>query len=403
MKPIHILLPLLLLMAACKGKQQPKVTMVAKADTVTVYTCSMHPQIIRYQPGNCPICGMTLIQASTSKSIGNDEIQLTNQQIQLGNIVADTIHSSMLGNPVTLTATLNFDQKEITAISSRVMGRIEKLYFKSQGDYVKKGDKLYDLYSEDLNNAKSEYILVIEKKATLDNSVIDFDQLIRSAKNKLLLWGLSESQIQQLATSKKAGTTTSFYSNEKGSITSLDVKEGDYVMEGGAILHLTDLSTLWVEAQLYSSEQYKINKAATAEVQIPEMGRKPFNGKIEFLNSELTPGTRINLMRISIPNNNNELKPGMAAYVTITNPKHNMLSLPIDAVLRDGNTATIWVMRGDRVFKNVMVDVGMENGDRIEIKSGLMDGDVVVITGTYLLNSEYIFKKGANPMAGMKM
>jgi Cu(I)/Ag(I) efflux system membrane fusion protein len=244
------MLLLLLLFAACKNKKQAMVTTVAEEDTATVYTCSMHPQIIRYQPGNCPICGMTLIQASTSKSIGNDEMQLTNQQIQLGDIVVDTIHNSMLGNSVTLTATLNFDQKEITAVSSRVMGRIEKLYFKSQGDYVKKGDKLYDLYSEDLNNAKSEYILVMKKKTTLDNSVIDFDQLIRSARNKLLLWGLTESQIQQLTTSTKVGSTTSFYSNEKGNITSLDVKEGDYVMEGGTILRLADLSKLWAEAQI---------------------------------------------------------------------------------------------------------------------------------------------------------
>jgi Cu(I)/Ag(I) efflux system membrane fusion protein len=400
MKLMHIFL-FLLLCAACKEKQQPKVKMESKA--ATLYTCSMHPQIMQHQPGKCPICNMALIQTSASKSVAPDEIQLTNQQIQLGNIIVDTIRNAMLGSSLTLTATLNFDQKNITAISSRVMGRIEKLYYRNQGEYVKKGDKLYDLYSEDLNNAKNEYILTIEKKATLDNSVIDFDQLIRSAKNKLLLWGLTELQIQQLAESKKAGLTTSYYSSISGNITSLDVKEGDYVMEGGTIMHLADLSTLWVEAQMYSSELSKINKEAIAEVRIPEMGRKTFNGKIEFLNSESTPGSRIYLMRISIPNKNNLLKPGMAAYVTMLNPQHNMLSLPIDAVLRDGNGATVWLMSGNNAFKSEMVEVGMENGDRIEIKSGIMDGDIVVIKGAYLLNSEYIFKKGANPMGTMKM
>lgn len=280
------------------------------------------------------------------------------------------------------------------------MGRIEKLYFKNIGDFVKKGDKLYDLYSEDLNNAKKEYLLAIEKKATLDNSIIDFDQIIRSAKNKLLLWGLTESQLQNLAASKEAGTTTPVYSSASGYITSLDVKEGDYIMEGGTIARLADLSALWVEAQVYSSELSEIKKDAVANIQV---GQKTMQGKIEFINSELNPDSRINMIRVSIPNKDNQFKPGMPATVTVINPKHNMLSLPVDAVLRDGKGATVWVMTASCTFKNKMVETGMETGDQIEITSGLEDGDVVVITGAYLLNSEYIFKKGADPMADMKM
>ena len=178
---IYILL-VISLVAGCKNKQAK-----ISNDNDSYYTCSMHPQVMLHAPGKCPICGMGLILVKNSKSSGKDEIQLTNEQMQLANISVDTIHNGMLGNQLTLTATLNFDQSKIAAISSRVMGRIEKLYFKNQGDYVKKGDKLYDLYSEDLNNAKREYILAIQKRATLDTSIIDYEQLIRSAKNKLLL------------------------------------------------------------------------------------------------------------------------------------------------------------------------------------------------------------------------
>ena len=391
---IYVLLVIFLFMG-CKNKQAK-----TSNENDEYYTCSMHPQVMLHAPGKCPICGMGLILVNNSKSVGKDEIQLTHEQMQLANINLDTIHNGMLGNQLTLTATLNFDQSKVTVISSRVMGRIEKLYFKNQGDYVKKGDKLYDLYSEDLNNAKREYILAIQKRASLDTSIIDFEQLIRSAKNKLLLWGLTESEIQHLANSKESSINTSFFSNVDGYITTLDVKEGDYIMEGGMIAHLTDLSTLWVEAQVYNSEMSKIEKDAIADVHV---GNKTFASKIQFVNSEISPYSQVNLMRISISNDDHKLRPGMAAYIILENPKHQMLSLPIDAVLRDGKGAIVWLQTKNCTFKNRMVEVGMETGDRIEIKSGLMDGDIVVISGAYLLNSEYIFKNGANPMAGMKM
>ena len=108
-------------------------------------------------------------------------IKLSDQQVQLGNILTDTINSGMLGDKIVLTATLNINQMKTTSISARVMGRIEKLYFKNMGDYVKKGDRLFDLYSEELNNAKQELILALERKNILDNSIIDFNQLIQSS------------------------------------------------------------------------------------------------------------------------------------------------------------------------------------------------------------------------------
>ena len=158
MKAASVLL-LIFLFVACKNKQAK----ITKVEDI-YYTCSMHPQIMKLAPGKCPICGMELIPVKNSKSANKDEIRLTEEQIKLSNISVDTIHNGMLGNQLILTATINFDQTKITAISSRIMGRVEKLYFKNVGDYVKKGDKLYDLYSEDLNNAKKEYQLAIEKK-----------------------------------------------------------------------------------------------------------------------------------------------------------------------------------------------------------------------------------------------
>ena len=333
----------------------------------------------------------------------NDEIKLSDQQVQLGNILSDTINSSMLGDQIILTATLNIDQMKTTSISARVMGRIEKLYFKNIGDHVNKGDRLFDLYSEELNNAKQELVLALERKNTLDNSLIDFDRLIQSAKYKLMLWGMSDAQIDDLVKTRKASPTTTLYSNASGYITTIDLKEGESTMEGSTVMRLADLSTVWAEAQVYSTQLSQIDRSGIAEVQVPDIPGKKIIGKIAFVNPEINPDTRINLIRVNIPNPGNQLKPGMPAYVILKNRQHNMLSLPIDAVIRDGKGATVWIQTGKNMYKNQMVETGMETGDHIEIKSGIKAGDVVVTRGAYLLNSEYIFKNGANPMAGMKM
>lgn len=372
-------------------------------DNEVYYTCSMHPQIMEPKPGKCPICGMELIETRKNNTTNTDEIKLSDQQVQLASIKTDTIRSGMLGDRVVLTATLNIDQMKSTSISARIMGRIEKLYYKNVGDYVKKGDKLYDLYSEELNNAKQELISALERKNTLDNSIIDFNRLIESAKYKLLLWGLSDAQVEELIKTQKTSPVTTFYSTGSGYITMLELREGDYTMEGSTLIRLADLSTLWAEAQIYSSQLSQIDRNGIAEVQIPDFPGKKITGKIEYVNPEINPDTRINLVRINIPNSGNQLQPGMPAYVFLKNQQHSMLSLPIDAVIRDGKGATVWIQTGKNTFKNRMVEVGMETGERIEIRSGLKEGDVIVINGAYLINSEFIFKKGSNPMGDMKM
>jgi len=392
-------LGLLIFILSCKRK---KTITVANPDTY--YTCSMDPQVIEYKPGKCPICHMELTPVKKSNGEDKDVILLSEQQIQLGNIHTDTIRNGSIGDQVVLTATLNFDQMKTNSVSSRVMGRVEKLYFKNLGDYVRRGAGLYDLYSEELNNAKQEYLLALEQKKTFINeTAIDFDQLLLSAKNKLLLWGMSEAQINELANNIKAIPITTFYSTASGYITQLDIQEGDYVMEGGTIVKLADLSTLWAEAQVYTSQLAEINNNSVAIVQLPGFEGKEIKGRIEFVNPEINPDTRINLIRISIPNPGNQLKPGMPAYVLLKSPQRKTLTLPIDAVIRDGKGATVWIRTGAHSFKNKMVTVGLESDDRIEIKSGLNAGDEVVITGAYLLQSEYIFKKGATPMSGHDM
>jgi len=396
-----VLVPLfaVLLLQSCKEKKKMTATVTNKD---VYYTCSMHPNVIEEHPGNCPICGMKLIAVPKSSTNVTTQVRLSKEQIELGNIQVDTIKNGSIGGKTTFTGTLNFNQDKLSSVSARVEGRIEKLYFKNVGDYVHKGDKLYDLYSEQLNNAKQEYITALQQENSIGNTIINYHALVESAKNKLLLWGMTNPQISELVQNKQTSTLTSFYSKEEGYITTLNVKEGDYVMDGGTVVELANLSTLWAEAQVYTTQMFAINKTENVSVQIPDLN-ETINGKIDFINPEINPDTRISLVRVTIPNTSHQLHPGMPVYIITNNSVHNSIALPVDAVLTDSNSSSVWVQTKPGIYEVRMVQIGINNGNSVEITSGLHTGDVVVTSGAYLIYSEYIFEHGSNPMAGMAM
>jgi Cu(I)/Ag(I) efflux system membrane fusion protein len=396
-----VLVPLfaVLLLQSCKEKKKMTATVTNKD---VYYTCSMHPNVIEEHPGNCPICGMKLIAVPKSSTNVTTQVRLSKEQIELGNIQVDTIKNGSIGGKTTFTGTLNFNQDKLSSVSARVEGRIEKLYFKNVGDYVHKGDKLYDLYSEQLNNAKQEYITALQQENSIGNTIINYHALVESAKNKLLLWGMTNPQISELVQNKQTSTLTSFYSKEEGYITTLNVKEGDYVMDGGTVVELANLSTLWAEAQVYTTQMFAINKTENVSVQIPDLN-ETINGKIDFINPEINPDTRISLVRVTIPNTSHQLHPGMPVYIITNNSVHNSIALPVDAVLTDSNSSSVWVQTKPGIYEVRMVQIGINNGNSVEITSGLHTGDVVVTSGAYLIYSEYIFEHGSNPMAGMDM
>ena len=377
---------------SCKSK-------TTKVDAEVYYTCSMDPQVISDRPGNCPICKMELTAVRKSTVKLNDDLQLSDQQIRLANILIDTIGLASKSEQNILLATVNLDGTKQTAVTSRVMGRIEKLFVKNVGDFVNKGMPLYEIYSEELNIAKQEYLIALQRRSLFnEQTVIDFEDVIGSAKNKLSIW-LSQSQIKELTLKGQASPTTTFYSEVQGHVTSANITEGSYIMEGGSIIEVADLSSLWVDAQVYPSQLFRIPRSGTAIVQIPDAGVET-RGTIEFTNPELTVDSRISMVRVKISNIHNKLRPGMSAYVILKTAERESIWLPTVAVIREKKGATVWLKTGPATFRSQMVSTGLENDGIIEIVGGLKQGDLVVFSGAYLLHSEFRFKRGLDPMAG---
>ncbi|SHM82919.1 efflux RND transporter periplasmic adaptor subunit [Mucilaginibacter sp. OK098] len=390
------------LFVACT--QKPKTT-VAKASNKAYYTCSMHPQIHEDHPGNCPICGMKLIKVEvTGNNMDLTKIRLTATQIQLAGIQTDTIREENVGSEKTLTGTVTTDENKAEELSARLAGRVQQLFVRTTGEKISVGQPVYSIYSEDLQEAEKEYLLAKQQQKMLHNPDVDYQQLISAAENKLQLWGLSPAQIRNIAASGKVSATTTVLSKVSGTVSEIAVHEGDYVTEGMSILKTQTLSDLWVEAQLYASETNNYKENARVSVSFPDLSGQVINGKIEFINPELSKASKVDLVRISISNPQGLIRPGMLAYISIAGGSSRSLAVPATAILTDGNGSKVWVKNSDGSFSSRVIKSGNGNQSYVPVISGLNAGDIVVTNGAYLLNSEAIFKNGSdNSMAGMKM
>jgi Cu(I)/Ag(I) efflux system membrane fusion protein len=385
--------------------QKPK-TSAAKTQNRAYYTCSMHPQIHEDHPGNCPICGMKLIKVEVTGNgmdMATNKIRLTATQIQLASIQTDTIREENVGSEKTLTGTVTTDKNKAEELSARIAGRIQQLFVRTVGEKVSVGQPVYSIYSEDLQEAEKEYLLAKQQQKVLHNPDVDYPQLIGAAESKLQLWGLSPTQIRNIAASGKVSATTTVLSKISGTVSEIAVHEGDYVTEGMSILKTQTLSALWVEAQLYAGETRNYKESDRVSVSFPDLGGQVINGKVEFINPELSEASKVDLIRISIPNPQRLIRPGMLAYISIAGGNNYSLALPVSAILMDGKGSQVWVKNSDGSYSSRMIKPGNGNQSYVPILSGLNAGDIVVTNGAYLLNSEAIFKNGGDNMAGMKM
>jgi len=368
----------------------------------TFYTCSMDPQIKEDKPGKCPICHMPLTPIKNNDTNTN-EISLSKQQIQLGNITTQTIAATQNNLEQSYTGVLTINQEKINTISARAMGRIEKLYFKTIGEYVNKNEALYYLYSEDIAIAKQDYFTAYKQLSMPGDFGKNAQNMFNAAKQKLLFFGLSNAQIENIKNNKIISPYTTFYSTTSGYVSEIMATEGSYLMEGSAIIKLADLSTLWLEAQVNVNYAKSIHLGQNAIVSFTDFPDKTINAKVAFINPEINPDTRLLLIRLQVPNQNFALKPGMQGIVKLNQSNIKGLFIPADAVIREQNASYIWIEKSPGIFENHMVETGIETNGLIEIKTAIEASKKVVITGAYAINSEYKFRKGSDPMEGMKM
>lgn len=323
---------------------------------------------------------------------------LSDRQIKLANITTEIVRNRSVGETVVINGKLSFNEDKRQVISSRAPGRVEKLFIRETGVTVKKGEPLYVLYSEVLLTLQQEYLLAKAQYDSLGKAQKRYASFFKAAREKLLRYGLTQQQVDQIADHTERSAVT-FFAPASGVITSINVQEGQYVSEGTALYRIDDMATLWLEAELYPNETTSANVGDTIKVKVGETSTSR-EAVISFLSPEYRANTQITVMRAELNNMNRLLMPGQQAQILFTRAARKGIAVPRDAVIRDGNGTHVYEQVHQNTFQPRMVSVGAEGADRIEITDGLQPGDTIVATGAYLLYSAYVLEHGKGPAHG---
>ncbi len=354
------------------------------------YTCPMHPEIIRDKPGTCPICHMDLVKVGTAG--GDTSLVLNESQIKLANISTALVHRKEIMTETILNGKIAANEEETVIISSRVQGRIDRLFIKETGRPVIKGEPLYEIYSEQLLTLQQEYLLAQRQVEELEEK--RYESFLKSAEKKLFLFGMTKNQIASLAKQKRTDSRVTFIAPASGIISRIDATEGQYVSEGSALYRLEKLDNLWIESELYSNEISLAKIGDRVKVLVNGFENSFVQGRIIFLSPELGRGNQIVTLRVAVENPERKFFPGMQASVILSLSGKRTIVLPLDAVIRDYGGSRVWVKEEDGSFHMRPVTTGEENSEEIEIVEGVTENENVVITGAYLLYSELVLKKG---------
>lgn len=370
------------------------------------YTCSMHPEIRQSEPGKCPICGMSLTKIESEDDEGMMEhsdtqkeaathsageaiakVKLKKSQMSHFNPAFFPVSTMKMTKKVRLLGTVLQSEDKESTIPARVGGRVEKVYIKSTGSFVKQGDPVLKIYSPKLITAGQEYL--ISRKSYEENKKEDFRQLLSKAQERLELWGVRKYQYESWFRNGGVPKEIVVYSPSTGIVQKHNAKVGRYFKEGQIFFELSDLSEVWVEMDVYEHDSSIIKIGQEVYLEFSSSPGEPVRGEIDFINPILDAESRTLKVRTTIPNTDGALKPGMIAEASLTIVFNgNPLVVPRTAIIDTGKRKVVWVKVNDKQFEAKLIHTGFESEGYVEVKHGLMEGDEVVMDGNFLLDAQ---------------
>jgi membrane fusion protein, copper/silver efflux system len=379
------------------------------AGKTQMYHCPMHPTFISDNPkATCPICGMNVVPipaetggggAAAGESAqpggvpGMAPVGLTAEGIRLAGVqTAPAVRDTVV--PVVRTVgSVVPDETRIRHVQVKVSGWVEKLLVNTTGQVVHAGTPILAIYSPELLAGEEEYLHTREAAANLPATAAPetrerIDGLVRAARSRLLLLDAPESLLDRLDQGGPAERAVTLVAPISGTVTTKDVFEGQSVEPGMELFAVTDLARIWIEADLYEYEAHWARLGQRATVTLPYDPSARFEGEIRFIYPVLDPQTRTVKVRFEFPNQDQAFKPGMFANVELRPDAVEGLFVPEDAVMDTGVRQIVFVDGGGGQFTPRDVEVGLRSGGRVQVLSGLMEGEAVAIRANFLLDSE---------------
>ncbi|MEH6746550.1 MAG: efflux RND transporter periplasmic adaptor subunit [Maribacter arcticus] len=353
-----------------------------------VWTCSMHPQIMQPEPGNCPICGMNLIPLEIGgEGLAMNEIKMTKNAMSLANIQTSIVGSNMSSERdgiISLSGKIATNEENNSVQASYFDGRIEHLNVNYKGQKVNNGQLLATIYSPNLVAAQQELITAASLKESQP-------ALYQAVRNKLKNWKLSDTQIDAIESSDKVRDNFPVYATINGTVSEVMAREGDYVKQGQPILKVSNLNSVWADFDAYENQISNLKEGQKIKVEANAYSNKEFDATITFIDPMLNNATRTVTVRATIKNNDNLFKPGMfvTGKVQGTKTQSEMLSVPASAVMWTGERSLVYVKTNpnEPVFEMREVSIHNRNGENYTISSGVQTGEEIVTNGIFTVDA----------------
>lgn len=403
----YILFVFVLIMIGCSNNNEHQNHEAHKQqEEKKVYTCPMHPQIIRDKPGKCPICGMELVDKKSEGESNEDTaikllLKPANQYV-LSKIKTIGLLERELPVESTATGNITYDTKMINTVSARAAGRIEKLYVKYRFQPISKGEKLMDIYSKDLVTEQENYIYLL--KSDSDNQVI-----INAAENKLLLLGLNNEQIAELKKSKKVIQSITIYSpynghlhdvqttqkvngmsGEKMETQELAFHEGMYIEKGQTVFNIYSTDKVWAVLNIFPERQELLKKDQKVKLFIDGV-KDSLVARVDFIEPVIRPDQKTISARVYLNNADGSIKIGAIVKAVVLGEKSKGLFIPTTAFIGLGLNDVVFVLR-EKLFQAIPVKLGTRTDGWVEVISGLEKSERVAENAQSLMDSESFIK-----------
>lgn len=347
------------------------------------WVAPMDPDYRRDKPGKSPM-GMDLIpvyeEADDGADAGPGTIKISADVVNNLGVRTTEVERKALNFQIQTVGYVGYDEDSLVHVHPRVEGWIEKLYVKAAGDPVTKGQPLYDIYSPALVNAQEELLLALERKN---------ERLIRAAKERLKALQLPQQTIKKVESSRKVLQFITTLAPQDGVIDNLNIREGFYVKPGTTLMSIGTLEQVWVEAEVFERQAFMVTLGQPVTMTLGYLPGKQWQGTVDYIYPTLNSKTRTVKLRLRFANEDGALKPNMFAQVAIhAQDESPGLLVPKEAVIRSGNADRVVLALGEGRFKSIEVELGRFDETAFEVISGLSEGEKVVTSAQFLLDSE---------------
>ncbi|OMH31787.1 efflux RND transporter periplasmic adaptor subunit [Motiliproteus sp. MSK22-1] len=356
---------------------EPKV-----AEAPLYWRAPMNPNFRSDKPGKSPM-GMDLIPVYAAEQQKQQEAGIVTitpaVENNLGVRTAE-VKRGQLVQQIETVGYVGYDENKLTQVNTRVDGWIEKLYVTAEGDPVKRGQRLFELYSPTLVNAQEEYLAALKSRNK---------GLLRASKARLSALGISAKAVQRLEQTLKVKQRISIYAPQDGYVANLNVRQGMYIKPSVTVMKLVQLDSVWVMAEVFERQAGWLKEGQPATMTLDYLAGREWLGKVDYVYPTLDSKTRTLRVRIRFENNDGMLKPNMFTRIAIqSRGKDNILMIPREAVIRTGNQNRVVKALGEGRFKSVRVKTGLETPEHMEILRGLRAGEQIVTSAQFLIDSE---------------